>query len=116
MATMLPNFSDCSSRCVCRGSLHDVLRGVARTRMGTYTRRVSTHRTDVPSLYEWAGGDSALLRLTRCFYGTHVPPDPLLGPLFAGMAPDHPERVAAWLGEVFGGPAVYSERYGGYAH
>jgi truncated hemoglobin YjbI len=77
---------------------------------------VSTHRDDVPSLYEWAGGDSALLRLTRCFYGTHVPPDPLLGPLFAGMAPDHPERVAAWLGEVFGGPAVYSERYGGYAH
>jgi truncated hemoglobin YjbI len=77
---------------------------------------VSTHRNDVPSLYEWAGGDSALLRLTRCFYGTHVPPDPLLGPLFAGMAPDHPERVAAWLGEVFGGPAVYSERYGGYAH
>jgi truncated hemoglobin YjbI len=77
---------------------------------------VSTHRDDVPSLYEWAGGDSALLRLTRCFYGTHVPPDPLLGPLFAGMAPDHPERVAAWLGEVFGGHAVYSERYGGYAH
>jgi Bacterial-like globin len=30
------------------------------------------------------------------------------------MSPDHPERVAAWLGEVFGGPKAYSERYGGY--
>jgi truncated hemoglobin YjbI len=74
------------------------------------------HRDDVPTLYEWAGGSDALLRLTRCFYGEHVPPDPLLGPLFAGMAPDHPERVAAWLGEVFGGPAAYSEQYGGYVH
>jgi hypothetical protein len=30
------------------------------------------------------------------------------------MSPDHPERVAAWLGETFGGPKAYSERYGGY--
>ena len=30
------------------------------------------------------------------------------------MAPDHPERVAAWLGEVFGGPHSYSEHFGGY--
>jgi truncated hemoglobin YjbI len=30
------------------------------------------------------------------------------------MAPDHPERVASWLSEVFGGPKFYSERYGGY--
>jgi hypothetical protein len=30
------------------------------------------------------------------------------------MSADHPQRVAAWLGEVFGGPPAYSERYGGY--
>jgi hypothetical protein len=30
------------------------------------------------------------------------------------MSPDHPERVAAWLGEVFGGPKAYSEGYGTY--
>jgi Bacterial-like globin len=30
------------------------------------------------------------------------------------MSPDHPERVAAWLGQVFGGPPAYSDRYGGY--
>jgi truncated hemoglobin YjbI len=67
-----------------------------------------------PTLYEWAGGSSALLRMTRISYGKYVPDDPLLGPLFADMAPDHPERVAAWLGEVFGGPPAYSESYGGY--
>jgi CDGSH-type Zn-finger protein/truncated hemoglobin YjbI len=66
-----------------------------------------------PTLFEWAGGLPALNRMTRLFYGKYVPQDPLLEPLFAHMSPDHPERVAAWLSEVFGGPAAYSERYGG---
>ncbi|MBR0801861.1 CDGSH iron-sulfur domain-containing protein [Bradyrhizobium jicamae] len=67
-----------------------------------------------PTLFEWAGGYPALLDMTRIFYSRYVPEDPLLGPLFAQMSPDHPERVAAWLSEVFGGPRFYSERYGGY--
>jgi hemoglobin len=45
-----------------------------------------------------------------------VPDDPLLGPVFAGMSPEHPAHVAAWLAEVFGGPAAYTEGHGGYAH
>jgi truncated hemoglobin YjbI len=52
--------------------------------------------------------------MTQLFYARHVPQDPLIGPLFANMSPDHPERVAAWLSEVFGGPKIYTERYGGY--
>jgi len=68
-----------------------------------------------PTLFEWAGGYPALLDMTTIFYSKHVPQDPLIGPLFADMSPDHPERVAAWLSEVFGGPKFYSERYGGYA-
>jgi truncated hemoglobin YjbI len=52
--------------------------------------------------------------MTRIFYGKYVPQDPLLAPLFANMSPDHPERVASWLGEVFGGPKAYSEGYGSY--
>jgi len=67
-----------------------------------------------PTLFEWAGGYPALLAMTQLFYGRHVPHDPLIGPLFASMSPDHPERVAAWLSEVFGGPKFYGERYGGY--
>jgi CDGSH-type Zn-finger protein/truncated hemoglobin YjbI len=67
-----------------------------------------------PTLYEWCGGLPALLAMTRLFYERHVPEDPLLAPLFANMAPDHPLRVARWLGEVFGGPTLYSGTYGGY--
>jgi truncated hemoglobin YjbI/CDGSH-type Zn-finger protein len=67
-----------------------------------------------PSLFAWAGGLPALLQMTRIFYEKYVPEDPLLGPLFATMSPDHPERVAAWLGEVFGGPPAYSDTRGGY--
>jgi CDGSH-type Zn-finger protein/truncated hemoglobin YjbI len=67
-----------------------------------------------PTIFEWAGGLPALTRMTRLFYEKFVPQDPLLAPLFATMSPDHPERVAKWLGEVFGGPSSYSEEYGGY--
>jgi len=68
----------------------------------------------LPTLFEWAGGYPALLRTTEIFYEKYVPQDPLIGPLFASMSPDHPERVACWLSEVFGGPKLFSERYGGY--
>jgi len=67
-----------------------------------------------PTLFQWAGGFPALLRLTRRFYETHVPEEPLPATLFGRMSPDHPERVAAWLGQVFGGPPAYGDRYGGY--
>lgn len=68
-----------------------------------------------PTLFEWAGGLPALTRMTHLFYDKYVPQEPLLRPLFVGMSPDHPERVAGWLGEVFGGPKSYSEPYGGYS-
>jgi truncated hemoglobin YjbI len=68
-----------------------------------------------PTIFEWAGGLPAFVRMTRLFYEKHVPQDPLLGPLFATMSADHPERVATWLAEVFGGPERYSAEYGGYS-
>ncbi|HEX4225486.1 MAG TPA: CDGSH iron-sulfur domain-containing protein [Pseudonocardiaceae bacterium] len=67
-----------------------------------------------PSIFEWMGGYHAILRLTRLFYRKYVPADPLLAPLFGSMSPDHPERVASWLAEVFGGPSYYGDNYGGY--
>jgi CDGSH-type Zn-finger protein/truncated hemoglobin YjbI len=69
---------------------------------------------ETPSMFEWCGGLPALTRMTRIFYERYVPEDPLLAPLFANMSADHPERVAKWLGEVFGGPPCYSDEYGGY--
>ena len=68
-----------------------------------------------PTIFQWAGGLPALLRMTRIFYERYVPADDLLGPLFANMSADHPQRVAQWLGEVFGGPAGYSTAHGGYS-
>jgi hemoglobin len=68
-----------------------------------------------PTLYEWAGGQAAIDRLCEVFYA-RVPDDRLLGPIFAGMSPEHPAHVAAWLAEVFGGPPAYTEGHGGYAH
>jgi hemoglobin len=68
---------------------------------------------DVPTLYDWAGGGAVLNRLTSVFYAK-VFKDPLLEPVFRHMSPDHPKHVAAFIGEVFGGPKVYSEEYGGH--
>jgi hemoglobin len=67
----------------------------------------------VPTLYEWAGGAEALDRLTDRFY-RRVRADDLLAPLFARMPEDHPQHVAMWLGEVFGGPPRYTDELGGY--
>jgi CDGSH-type Zn-finger protein/truncated hemoglobin YjbI len=61
-----------------------------------------------PTLYEWAGGLPALTRMTRLLYEKHVPADDLLAPLFATMAPGHPQSEAAVLAEAFGGPAAES--------
>jgi truncated hemoglobin YjbI len=68
-----------------------------------------------PTLFAWAGGAEALSRLTRIFYG-HVKKDSILAPVSAEMSPQHPEWVAQWLGEVFGGPATYTKERGGYPH
>jgi hemoglobin len=69
--------------------------------------------SDPPTLYEWAGGMTALDRLTQVFY-RHVHEDELLAPVFAHVGDDHPHHVAVWLAEVFGGPSTYTEAHGGY--
>ncbi|BFV58335.1 hypothetical protein KCMC57_up34390 [Kitasatospora sp. CMC57] len=68
-----------------------------------------------PTLYEWAGGAAAFDRLFTRFY-ERVAEDEVLAPVFAGMDPHHAQHVAAWLGEVFGGPARYSTELGGHRH
>ncbi len=71
--------------------------------------------SDTPTLYEWAGGDAAFVRLIDCFYD-RVERDELISLLFpGGVSAEHRDHVAAWWQEVFGGPARYSEELGGYA-
>ena len=66
-----------------------------------------------PSLYEWAGGTEAFMKLTDAFYRL-VLADELLAPMFASMDAEHVRYVALWIAEVFGGPPAYSEKRGGY--
>jgi hemoglobin len=70
---------------------------------------------EVPTLYEWLGGAGPLKALIARFY-EKVPADPLLAPLFADMPAEHSQHVAAFIGEVLGGPSYYSEHYGGHAN
>ena len=70
--------------------------------------------TPEPSLYDWAGGSDAFRRLIDAFYD-RVEQDDLLSPFFpGGVHEEHRRNVAAWWSEVFGGPAEYTERLGGY--
>jgi hemoglobin len=69
---------------------------------------------EIPTLAAWAGGPERLRALFDAFYAK-VPDDPILAPIFAGMNPKHAEHVAAFVGEVFGGPKAYTEGGGGHA-
>ncbi len=70
--------------------------------------------TAPPSLYEWAGGKEAFARLFQRFY-ERVPTDSVLAPVFAGMDPHHAEHVAAFVGQVLGGPTAYTDTGGSHA-
>jgi len=68
------------------------------------------------TLFEWAGGDAAFERMIDCFYD-RVEQDDLIAPTFpGGVSVEHRGHVAAWWQEVFGGPARYSQQFGGYEH
>ena len=73
-----------------------------------------TSKPEIPSLFEWLGGKEKLSALFDEFY-RRVPGDPLLGPVFAAMDKHHSEQVAAFVGQVFGGPATYTEEGGSHA-
>ena len=62
---------------------------------------------EIPSLYTWAGGQPALEKLTAVFYAK-VLKDELLEPVFRHMSPEHSKHVAHFIGQVFGGPPVYT--------
>src|SRR5690349_5518837 len=54
-----------------------------------------------------------LRALADSFYGK-VLGDEVLGPVFKRFRPEHVERVAVWLAEVFGGPARFTATLGGH--
>ena len=69
----------------------------------------------MPTLYEHAGGRSALRRFVDAFY-TSVLADPVLQPLFGAGRPEHVEQLTAFDSESFGGPDEFTRTMGGFAH
>lgn len=64
--------------------------------------------------YDLLGGEENLRRTVDAFYAS-VLKDPLLQPLFGEGRPHHVDHLTAFLAEVFGGPARFTEELGGFA-
>lgn len=66
-----------------------------------------------PTLFEFAGGDSAFLALASAHHARCLE-DPELNHPFShpGQHPQHVERLAAYWAEVMGGPPRYSQSCG----
>jgi hemoglobin len=70
-----------------------------------------------PTIYEWAGGREAFARWMDRFYDLIEVEAPGIAALFGGkVSKEHRAHVTDWWAEVMGGPAVYTEKRGGYEH
>jgi hemoglobin len=68
-------------------------------------------RSDVPTLYDLAGGREGLHRLEQAFYDS-VLRDPLLQPLFGAGQARHVDHLTMFTAESFGGPDDFSRELG----
>ncbi len=70
----------------------------------------------VPTLFEFAGGEPALLALAAAHHARCLA-DPELNHPFShpGQHPQHVERLAAYWAEVLGGPPRYSQSCGAHS-
>ena len=67
-----------------------------------------------PTLSDWVKGRPAIARLIGCIYD-RVERGRLISPFPpGGVSVAHREHVTTWWCEVFGGPAGYTGRLGGY--
>jgi hemoglobin len=66
-----------------------------------------------PSLYEYAGGESAFIALAHAHHARCLA-DPELNHPFShpGQHPEHVQRLASYWAEVLGGPTTYSDSCG----
>lgn len=64
------------------------------------------------TLFQAIGGAEGVLRLAHAWH-QRVLADEVVAHAFShGFHPQHTERLAAYWGEAWGGPAFYSQRYG----
>jgi hemoglobin len=65
-----------------------------------------------PALYEALGGSEGVLRLARAWHERVLADEVVAHAFHHGFNPQHTERLAAYWGEAWGGPPLYTERYG----
>jgi hemoglobin len=66
-----------------------------------------------PSIFDFAGGRPAFVALAAALHERCLD-DPVLNhPFSHALSPDHLDHLADYLGEVFGGPPIYSA-FGGH--
>ena len=65
------------------------------------------------SIFEFAGGEEAFLKLAAATHERCLQDPELNHPFSHGLNPNHIEHLAAYWAEVFGGPRRYSESLGG---
>ncbi|MFZ4509243.1 MAG: oxidoreductase [Fimbriimonas sp.] len=68
------------------------------------------------TLYEELGGFDRILALTRRWHELCLADPVAAHPFEHALHPHHDERLAAYLAEAFGGPALYSAGYGDESH
>ena len=65
------------------------------------------------TLFEALGGNAGVLRLAHAWH-ERVLADEIVSHAFShGFHPQHTERLAAYWGEAWGGPPIYSKEFGG---
>jgi hemoglobin len=85
---------------------------VSKVLIGRHAKTIGVSR---PSIYEFAGGDTAFLALAAAHHERCLQ-DPEISHAFShGFNPAHVENLAFYWAEVFGGPARYSELLGGHS-
>lgn len=68
------------------------------------------------SLYDEMGGAPAVLAVARAWHERCLADDVVAHAFHGGFRDDHTERLAAYWGEVLGGPPVYSAGLGDESH
>jgi len=66
-------------------------------------------------MFDFAGGEQAFLALAAATHERCLQDPELNHPFSQTGNPQHVERLADYWAEVFGGPARYSESYGGHS-
>lgn len=64
------------------------------------------------TLFEAVGGEHGVLRLAAAWHERVLADDVVSHAFSHGFHPDHTERLAAYLGEAWGGPPAYTRELG----